>query len=81
MAESFGTEYTIVEVTADDAMTRPSQQLWAAAAKPSQALTLVLTAVPEGWTAEVATGHVRLQQLKELQNLHLKPGEVHKLTR
>ncbi|MGY3610007.1 MULTISPECIES: hypothetical protein [unclassified Bradyrhizobium] len=79
MAESFGTEFTIVEATGDDAVTRPSRQLWVVAAKPSQALTLVLTAVPEGWTAELATGHLTRQQLKELQNLHLKPGEVHKL--
>ncbi|RZN31276.1 hypothetical protein [Bradyrhizobium sp. Leo121] len=79
MAESFGTEFTIVEVTADDAVTRPTKQLWVAAAKPSQALTLVLTAVPEGWTAELATRHLTRQQLKELQNLHLTPGEVHKL--
>ena len=52
MAESFGSEFTIVEVTAD-AFARPHKQLWVAAAKPDQAITLVLTAVPEGWTAEL----------------------------
>ena len=51
MAESFGSEFTIVEVTADD-FARPYKQIWVAAAKPDQAITLVLTAVPEGWTAE-----------------------------
>ncbi|RZN14435.1 hypothetical protein [Bradyrhizobium sp. Leo121] len=80
MAESFGNEFTIVEVTGDDTAIRPTKQLWVAAAKPSQALTLVLTAIPEGWTAELATRQLTRQQLKELQNLHLKPGEVHKLT-
>jgi hypothetical protein len=41
MAESFGNELAIIEVTADD-LARPRKQLWVAAAKPSQALTLVL---------------------------------------
>ncbi|RZN35615.1 hypothetical protein CWO90_03200 [Bradyrhizobium sp. Leo121] len=61
MAESFGNEFTIVEVTTDDTAIRPSRQLWVAAAKPSQALTLVLTAVPEGWTVELATGRLTRQ--------------------
>jgi len=53
MAESFGSEFTMVQVTADDwSAGRPKRQLWVAAAKPMQALTLVLAAVPEGWTAE-----------------------------
>jgi hypothetical protein len=41
---------------------------------------LVLTAVPEGWTAELATGQLTRQQLKALENLYLKPGEVRELT-
>jgi hypothetical protein len=54
MAESFGSSFTIVEVTADDlAPSEPKKQLWIALAKPGQALTLVLAAVPEGWTAEL----------------------------
>jgi hypothetical protein len=51
--ESFGNEFTLVEVTADD-FTGRSKQLWVAIAKPNQAVTLVLMAVPEGWTAELA---------------------------
>jgi hypothetical protein len=78
MAESFGGEFTIVDVTADDLM-RPRKQLWIAAAKPNQALTLVLAAVPEGWTAELATERLTRQQLEALENLHLKPGEVREL--
>jgi hypothetical protein len=34
MAESFGTEFTIVEVTTDDLAVDPNTQLWVAAAKP-----------------------------------------------
>lgn len=51
MAESFGNSFTIVEVASDDAP--PAKRIWLALAKPSQALTLVLAAVPEGWTAEI----------------------------
>jgi hypothetical protein len=50
MAESFGNSFTIVEVTADDlSADGPTKQFWIAFAQPSQALTLVLAAVPEGW--------------------------------
>ena len=80
MAESFGTELTIVEVTTDD-LVRPETQLWVAAAKPNQAVTLVLTEVPEGWTANVATGHLTQQDLETLRTLNLKAGEVRKLTK
>jgi len=44
IAESFGNLFTSVDVTADDRRTLH---------KPSQAPTLVLAAVPEGWTAEL----------------------------
>jgi hypothetical protein len=77
-AESFGIEFTFVEVTADD-LERPKKQLWVALAKPSQALTLVLTAVPEGWTAQVVNDRLTPGQFKALGDLGLKPGEVRKL--
>ncbi len=50
MAESFGKEFTIVEVTSDSGSTT---EIWLALAKPSQAVTLVLAAVPAGWTAQI----------------------------
>jgi hypothetical protein len=82
MAESFGIGFTIVEVTADDwPAGRPRKEFWVAAAKPSQALTLVLAAVPEGWTAELVTDRVTQQQQASLEKLNLKPGEVCKLTK
>jgi len=80
MAESFGSEFTIVEVTADD-FARPHKQLWVAAAKPNQAVTLVLTECAVGWTANVAMAHLNHQDLEILRGLDLKPGEVRKLTK
>ena len=65
MAESFGSEFTIVEVTGDD-FGRRGKQLWIAAAKPDQAITLVLTAVPEGWTAELATGATAIRRAEKI---------------
>jgi hypothetical protein len=51
------------------------------AAKPSQALTLVLAAVPEGWTGELVIDRLTQQQKASLEKLNLKPGEVCKLTK
>ena len=79
MAESFGTDFTLVDVTPDNLSGR--RKLWVAAAKPAQAITLVLMAVPEGWTAELATGHLAPHQLRALESLSLKPGEVRELTK
>jgi len=81
MAESFGDEFTIVEVRADDFGPRPRRQLWVAAAKPEQAITLVLTAVPEGWTGTVASGNLTNRQSEALRDLRLQPGEVYELTK
>jgi hypothetical protein len=80
MGESFGNKFTLVEVTSHDRVSgESSKQLWVAAAKPSQALTLVLMAVPIGWTAEIVGDCLTPQQLATLENLDLKPGEVRKL--
>ena len=82
MAESFGNAFTLVEVTADDwAAGRPRKELWGAVAKPSQALTLVLAAVPEGWTGELVIDRLTQQQKASLEKLNLEPGEVCKLTK
>ena len=78
MAESFGTEFTIVEVTSDDAIS--SKQMWVALAKPNQALTLVLTAVPEGWTAEIIPAKLTEKQRRLFEDVKLKPGDVYRLT-
>jgi hypothetical protein len=77
MAESFGTSFSIVEVSPDNA---PSTEVWIALAKPSQALTLVLAAVPEGWSAELLNVHLTEKQLKTFKELNLKPGDVYKIS-
>jgi hypothetical protein len=80
MAESFGNTFTIVEVTADGASAaEPTKQLWIALAKPSQALTLVLAAVTEGWTAELLDAQLTEKQQKTFAELCLKPGDVYRL--
>lgn len=75
MAESFGNSFTVVEVKADDGKT----QMWIAVAKPSQAITLVLAAAPEGSTAEVLNVALTPEQQKIFEELNLEPGDIHKL--
>jgi hypothetical protein len=48
MGQSYGNQVTLVEVVSDGSV--PDRQLWVAAAKPDQAITLVLCAIPVGWT-------------------------------
>ena len=78
MAESFGSSFTIVEVTSDDP--KSTKQMWLALAKPSQALTLVLAQVPEGWTAEVVPAVLTDKDQQLFEEVNLKPGEVYRLT-
>ncbi|OKO68283.1 hypothetical protein [Bradyrhizobium sp. NAS96.2] len=81
MAESFDNSFTVVEATADNLSPDGSeQQVWIALAKPSQALTLVLAAVPEGWTAEVLDIQLTGKQQRMFEELNLKPGDVYRLT-
>ena len=77
MAESFGDSFTIVEVTSDDP--KPARQMWLALAKPSQAVTLVLAQVPEGWTAEVVPAVITETQHKLFQEVALAPGDVYRI--
>ena len=78
MAESFGDEFTIVKVTPDDGS---EHQVWLALAKPQQAVTFVLAAVPKGWSAELLPAIISQQQRQTFEEAHLKPGEVHRLTK
>lgn len=75
MGESFGTSFTVVEVRIDDSKT----QIWLALAKPSQALTLVLAAAPEGSTAELMNVPLTPERQKIFEELNLMPGDVHRL--
>ena len=79
MAESFGNSFTLVEVTSDGTA-EPTTQMWIALAKPSQAVTLVLAAVPEGWTAEVVPAVLTEKQFKLFEEIELEPSGVHRLT-
>jgi hypothetical protein len=79
MAESFGNSFTLVEVTSDDEA-HPTKQMWIALAKPTQAQTLVLAQVPEGWTAEIIPTNLSAEQQRMLEEIKLKPGEVFMLT-
>jgi hypothetical protein len=65
-------------VTSDDA--RSSKQMWVALAKPNQALTLVLAAVPEGWTAKVIPAVLTEMQRRLFEEVKLQPGDVYKIT-
>lgn len=76
MAESFGNSFTLVEVTPYDGS---SKQLWLALAKPTQAVTLVLAAVPEGWTAEILPIVLSEKQQRTFEEVNLKPGDVYRL--
>jgi hypothetical protein len=80
MAESFGNKFTIVEVTSDGVSADPTKQMWLALAKPSQALTLVLAEVPEGWTAEIVPVVLTEGQQRLFEEVSLKPGDVYRLT-
>jgi len=77
MGQSFGNEFTLVEVVTDGVGGAPKRQLWVAAANSDQAVTLVLCAVPEGWTAATTGGRLTPEQTALL---NLKPGEVRVLT-
>lgn len=79
MAESFGNSFTVVEVTADSLS--PEQQTWIALSKPDQALTLVLAAVPEGWTAEILELKLADKQQRMFEELNLEPGDIYRVTK
>jgi hypothetical protein len=71
MGQSFGNEFTLVEVVTDNSET----QLWVAAAKPEQAVFLVLYAISEGWTATI----IGVRTSEQEASLNLKLGEVREL--
>jgi hypothetical protein len=77
MAESFGNSFTVVEVTPDDTS---ATEIWIALAKPSQAQTLVLAAVPEGWSAELLNVQLTEKQQRTFEGLNLKPGDVYNIS-
>ena len=63
----------VVRVTTDDREYR----LWVAATPREEAVTEVLNAVPEGWTAALLSNQLTSQ---EVELLDLRPGEVREIT-
>ncbi len=63
----------VVRVTTDDR----KHQLWVVATPRDEAVTQVLNAVPEGWTAALLTNQLTPQ---EVETLNLQPGEVREIT-
>jgi hypothetical protein len=77
MAQSFVGGFHLVEVKTDELVRGlPKKQLWVAATKRDQAITLVLAAVPEGWTAVLLD--TRLEP-EEAALLNSRPGDVREL--
>ena len=68
-----GPSVHLVRVTTDDR----EHQLWAVASSRAQAVTLVLNAVPEGWTAALLSNRLKPE---ELEILNLRPSEVREIT-
>jgi hypothetical protein len=65
----------VVEVTTDDLA--PATELWAAAVPRGEAVTAVLAAVPEGWTAELTSRQLAPEHIERLK---LRPGTVRQLS-
>ena len=77
MAKSLTGSIQLVDVTTDVFVNGVAKkQLWAAAIPRDLAVGLVLGAVPEGWTAILAT--TRLTP-GEIEKLKMKSGDVRKM--
>jgi hypothetical protein len=77
MAESRAGSVQLVDVTTDIFSNGVAKkQLWAAAISRDLAVSLVLGAVPEGWTAILAT--TRLTP-GEIEKLKMSPGDVREM--
>jgi hypothetical protein len=63
----------LVRVTTDER----EHQLWVTAGARTKAVTQVLNAVPEGWTAALLPNRLKPEEVKVL---NLRPGEVRELS-
>jgi len=65
----------LIRVLTDDC----AHRLWiAAGSSPEEAVSLVLDAIPEGWSASLAQEQLTLA---EVEGLDLKQGEAYEITR
>jgi hypothetical protein len=77
MGQFFDGNFQLVEVTTDELVRGVlKKQLWIAAAKPKQAIVLVLAAVPEGWAAALSDARLKPDEAAVLK---MQPGEVREL--
>jgi hypothetical protein len=77
MATSLAGSIQLVDVTTDIFVNGVAKkQLWAAAIARELAVGLVLGAVPEGWTAILATARLTPG---ETEKLKMKPGDVREM--
>jgi hypothetical protein len=66
------TQVNLVQVTPDDRR----KQVWLAAARPEDAISLILNAIPEGWSAIL----LPLRPVNA-SALNMQPGDVRELSR
>ena len=79
MAQSFGNDFQLVEVTTDELVRGlPKKQVWVVAAKREQAIALVLAAVPVGGAAVLSDARLKPE---ETARLKIRPGAVRELKR
>ena len=77
MAKSLAGSIQLVDVTTDIFVNGVARkQLWAAAIARELAVGLVLGAVPEGWTAILATASLTPG---ETEKLKMRPGDVREM--
>ena len=77
MTKSLAGSIQLVDVTTDIFSNGVAKkQLWAAAIARDLAVGLVLGAVPEGWTAILATTRLTLG---EIEKLKMNPGDVREM--
>lgn len=77
MAKSLAGSIQLVDVTTDIFSNGVAKkQLWVAAIPRALAVGLVLGAVPEGWTAVLATTRLTLD---EIEKLKMGPGDVREM--
>jgi len=75
MASSSMTSVHLIRVLTDDR----THRLWVAAgSSPEAAVSLVLDAIPEGWSARLAQENLTPA---EMEGLDLKQGEAYEITR
>jgi hypothetical protein len=77
MAQSFDGHFQLVEVTTDELVRGiPKKQVWVVAAKPEQAIPLILAELPEGWSVVLSDAQLKPE---EEALLKMQPGEVREL--